>query len=189
MTPCSGGGERGEPVPSYRGLLSGWCRPSTASGRGHPPGPGRPGAPPASGSCCGPPASAEDNARSISSTRGRRSVQSRPVASAWFSASTAATSSWSRLRICPDQLLPVVGCALGQQVPAVDEVGQGGPQWRPRQGPLARGLGGQDRRQYPSADVAGSVAGDVGGSADVWLRSVRSWDGSPIRSRRRHRNR
>ncbi len=41
-----------------------------------------------------------DSTRWASSTRGRRSRQSRPVASASFSASTAATSSWSRLRTC-----------------------------------------------------------------------------------------
>ena len=48
----------------------------------------------------GTPARTADSACSAWSTRGRRSRQSRPVASAWFSASTAATSSWSRLRTC-----------------------------------------------------------------------------------------
>jgi hypothetical protein len=72
---------------------------------GHPPGAGRPGSPPTGNSCCGPPASTADNARPISSTRGRRSRQSCPVASASFSASTAASSSWSRWRVCPDQFL------------------------------------------------------------------------------------
>jgi putative transposase len=30
----------------------------------------------------------------------------------------------------------VVGCTVGQQLPAADKVDRGGPQWRPRQGPL-----------------------------------------------------
>ena len=70
-----------------------------------PPGAGCQGSPPADGSGCGTPASTADNARPAWSTRGRRSRQSRPVASDWFSASTAATSSWSRLRTCPDRVL------------------------------------------------------------------------------------
>ena len=76
-----------------------------ASGGDPLSGAGCPGSPPAEVSCCGPPASTADSARPISSTRGRRSRQSRPVASASFSVSTAASSSWSRLRACPDQFL------------------------------------------------------------------------------------
>jgi hypothetical protein len=49
----------------------------------------------------------------------------------------------------------IVGCALGQEVPPVDEVGHGGPQWWPRQGPLARSLGGQDRWQLCAGGGAG----------------------------------
>src|SRR4029453_7197721 len=37
----------------------------------------------------------------------------------------------------------VVGGALGQQLPTAHEVDQGGPQWWPRQGPLARIFRGQ----------------------------------------------
>jgi hypothetical protein len=68
--------------------------------------PGRwlPRLPTCGGSWRGAPASTADRARPASSTRGRRSLQSR-TASAWFSASTAATNSWSRLRICPARFL------------------------------------------------------------------------------------
>jgi hypothetical protein len=88
---------------------AGWrpCATRRASGKvdgGHPPGAGRPGSPPTGSSCCGPPASSADNAHSAWSTRGRSCRQSRPVASAWFSASTAASSSRSRLRTCPDRI-------------------------------------------------------------------------------------
>ena len=50
---------------------------------------------------------------------------------------------------------PVVGGALGQQLPAAHEVAQGGPQRRPRQGPFTRRLGGQDRRQLGACGGAG----------------------------------
>jgi hypothetical protein len=83
-----------------------WCLPyPMAAGDDHPPCVGCQGSPPAAGAGCGTPASTADNARPAWSTRGRRSRQSRPVASAWFSASRAATSSWSRLRTCPDRVL------------------------------------------------------------------------------------
>src|SRR4029453_353444 len=49
----------------------------------------------------------------------------------------------------------VVGCALGQQVPAAQKLDQGGPQWWPRQGPLPRILRGQDRRQLGAGGRAG----------------------------------
>jgi uncharacterized membrane protein YjjB (DUF3815 family) len=49
----------------------------------------------------------------------------------------------------------VVGGALGQQIPATHEVDQGSPQWRPRQGPLARILRGQHGRQLGAGGGAG----------------------------------
>jgi hypothetical protein len=49
----------------------------------------------------------------------------------------------------------VVGCSLGQQVPAAHELDQLSPQWRPRQGPLARIFCGQDGRQLGTGGGAG----------------------------------
>jgi hypothetical protein len=93
-------------------------------------------------SCCGPPASTADNARPISSTRGRRSRQSRPFASAWFSASTAATSSWSRLRTCPDR------CCLWSSGARSASRSQ-----RPMRSTSSARNGGHDRARCPASSA------------------------------------
>jgi hypothetical protein len=123
---------------------------------GHPPGAGCQGSPPAAGSGCGTPARTADSARSAWSTRGRRSRQSRPVARASFSASTAATNSWRRLRTCPDRLRRwLSGARSASRSQRRIEVDQLGPQWWPRESPLPRILSGQDRRQLGPGGRAG----------------------------------
>jgi hypothetical protein len=132
---------------------------STASGGGHPPDAGRPGAPPAGASSCGPPASTADNTRSAWSTRGRRRRQSRPVASAWFSASTAATSSWSRPWTWTDR----------SRLPSSGARSTSRSHRRMRSTRAAR-IGGQERARCPASSAVrtdGSWGG--GGSAGVLL--------------------
>ena len=57
---------------------------------------------------------------------------------------------------------PVVDCALGQQVPPAHEVDQGVPQRWPREGPLARGLRGQDQQQLGHHRGAGVCLQRIG---------------------------
>ena len=127
---------------------------------GHPPGTGRPGSPPTGDPCCGPPASTADNVRPISSTRGRRRRQSRPVASASFSASTAASSSWSRRRVCPEQFL--LRSSGARSVSRSHRRIQTGPQRRPGEGPMPGSLGGQDRPQLGAGDGPGVCLQGIG---------------------------